>query len=133
VFLETSGGAAGVKVADAITSAPGTIVAGSGAAGSNDVALRVSKLRDGTSDNQYRAFVARLGSDVREASRQGSNAEALTNAVEDRRASVAGVSMDEEMSNMVRFQRSYQASARAMSTMDEMLDVLINRTGRVGL
>ena len=34
---------------------------------------------------------------------------------------------------MVRFQRSYQASARAMSTMDEMLDVLINRTGRVGL
>ena len=44
-----------------------------------------------------------------------------------------GVSMDEEMSNLVRFQRAYQASARAMSTMDEMLDVLINRTGRVGL
>ena len=35
--------------------------------------------------------------------------------------------------NLVRFQRSYQASARAMSTLDEMLDVLINRTGRVGL
>jgi flagellar hook-associated protein 1 FlgK len=46
---------------------------------------------------------------------------------------VAGVSMDEEMSNLVRFQRAYQASSRAMSTMDEMLDVLINRTGRVGL
>ena len=71
--------------------------------------------------------------DVREATRQTSNAQALTDAVEDRRQSVAGVSMDEEMSNLVRFQRSYQASARAMSTMDEMLDVLINRTGRVGL
>jgi flagellar hook-associated protein 1 FlgK len=41
--------------------------------------------------------------------------------------------MDEEMTNMVRFQRGYQASARVMSTMDEMLDTLINRTGKVGL
>jgi flagellar hook-associated protein 1 FlgK len=38
----------------------------------------------------------------------------------------------EEMTNMIRFQRGYQASSRAMSTMDEMLDVLINRTGLVG-
>jgi flagellar hook-associated protein 1 FlgK len=37
------------------------------------------------------------------------------------------------MANMIRFQRGYQASARVMSTMDEMLDVLVNRTGRVGL
>ena len=48
---------------------------------------------------------------------------------QDRRESVAGVSLDEEMANLVRFQRAYQASSRAMSTMDEMLDVLINRTG----
>ena len=34
---------------------------------------------------------------------------------------------------MIKFQRSYQAASRAMSTMDEMLDVLINRTGRVGV
>jgi flagellar hook-associated protein 1 FlgK len=33
----------------------------------------------------------------------------------------------------VKFQRAYQASARAMTTMDDMLDVLINRTGKVGL
>ena len=37
------------------------------------------------------------------------------------------------MTNLISFQRGYQASARAMTTMDEMLDVLINRTGRVGL
>jgi flagellar hook-associated protein 1 len=46
---------------------------------------------------------------------------------------VSGVSLDEEMTNLIRFQRAYQASARAMSTTDEMLDILINRTGRVGL
>ncbi len=84
-------------------------------------------------DGAYRAFVAKVGSHVREAIRQEGNAQVLTDAVENRRQSVSGVSLDEEMSNLVRFQRAYQASSRAMSTMDEMLDVLINRTGRVGL
>jgi flagellar hook-associated protein 1 FlgK len=37
------------------------------------------------------------------------------------------------MTNLIRFQRGYQAAARAMTTTDEMLDHLINRTGRVGL
>jgi flagellar hook-associated protein 1 FlgK len=37
------------------------------------------------------------------------------------------------MANMLRFQRGYQASARVMSTVDDMLDTLINRAGRVGL
>jgi flagellar hook-associated protein 1 FlgK len=34
---------------------------------------------------------------------------------------------------MLRFQRGYQAAARALSAMDELVDVLVNRTGRVGL
>ena len=84
-------------------------------------------------DGAYQAFVSKIGAHVRESIRQEANSQALTDAVENRRQSVAGVSMDEEMSNLVRFQRAYQASSRAMSTMDEMLDVLINRTGRVGL
>jgi flagellar hook-associated protein 1 len=134
-FLETTGSnAGGLRVNPALVAAPSAITAGSAGAGSNDIALKVAALRDGAAvDGAYRAFVARVGADVREATRQTANAQALTDAVEDRRQSVAGVSMDEEMSNLVRFQRSYQASARAMSTMDEMLDVLINRTGRVGL
>jgi flagellar hook-associated protein 1 FlgK len=74
-----------------------------------------------------------MGTEARDANRQVTNAEILTRSIDDRRQSISGVAMDEEMSNLVRFQRAYQASARAMSTMDEMLDVLINRTGRVGL
>ena len=77
--------------------------------------------------------MARVGSEVRAAAGNEANAAALADAVQDRRESVAGVSLDEEMGNLIKFQRAYQASARAMSTMDEMLDVLINRTGRVGL
>jgi flagellar hook-associated protein 1 len=120
----------------ALAAAPSLITGGTGAPGSNDVALLIAAIQNDASsgvDGAYAAFVAKIGSHVRESIRQEGNAQVLTDAVENRRQSVSGVSMDEEMSNLVRFQRSYQASSRAMSTMDEMLDVLINRTGRVGL
>jgi flagellar hook-associated protein 1 FlgK len=128
------GEGASIDVAAAIKAAPNSITSGSGASGSNDIALAVSQLRGGaTVDGAYKAFVARVGADLNNATRMQANAQVLVDSVENRRQSVQGVSMDEEMSNLVRFQRAYQASARAMSTMDEMLDVLINRTGRVGL
>jgi flagellar hook-associated protein 1 FlgK len=135
-FFETGPGpsAATLRVTTPLADNPRLIQPGSGAEGSNDVALAVAALRDHADmDGAYRAFVAKVGAEVKAADRQETNSQALTDAVENRRQSVAGVSMDEEMSNLVRFQRGYQASARAMSTMDEMLDVLINRTGRVGL
>jgi flagellar hook-associated protein 1 FlgK len=134
-FYTTGTPAAGtLQVDPALMTNATTLTSGSGAAGSNDIALAVSQLRGNASvDGAYKAFVAQVGSNVNEADRQQTNAQVLTNSVEDRRQSVSGVSMDEEMSNMVRFQRAYQASSRAMSTMDEMMDVLINRTGKVGL
>jgi flagellar hook-associated protein 1 FlgK len=112
-----------------------TILAGpiGSPAGDNTIALNVAKLRGGIADNDYANLVARIGGDVRTAKQQEATTQALVTAASDRRQSASGVSMDEEMTNMVRFQRGYQASARAMSTMDEMLDTLINRTGRVGL
>jgi len=135
-FFETGPGpaAATLRVAAALVTDYRQVDPGSGASGSTDLALAVSQLRDHPNiDQAYRAFVAQVGSQVREANRQEGNSQVLTDAVENRRQSVSGVSLDEEMANLVRFQRSYQASSRAMSTMDEMLDVLINRTGRVGL
>jgi flagellar hook-associated protein 1 FlgK len=102
-------------------------------AGANDIALAISKLRGGSADTLYTNLVAKIGGDARTANQQQATAKALVGQASDRRQSVAGVSMDEEMSNMVKFQRGYQASARVMSTLDEMLDTLINRTGRVGL
>jgi flagellar hook-associated protein 1 FlgK len=123
-----------IAVAAPIQAAPASIRSGTGASGSSDIALAVSKLSgDPTVDGAYKAFVAKVGGDLNESTRMQANAQVLADSVENRRQSVAGVSMDEEMSNLVRFQRAYQASARAMSTMDEMLDVLINRTGKVGL
>jgi flagellar hook-associated protein 1 FlgK len=134
-FFTTGTPSAGTLQVDAALMAdPTAVTSGSGAAGTNDIALAVSQLRGNASiDGAYKAFVAKVGSDVNEADRQQANAQVLTDSVEDRRNSVSGVSMDEEMTNMIRFQRAYQASSRAMSTMDDMLDVVINRTGKVGL
>jgi flagellar hook-associated protein 1 len=123
-------GASGLTVA---RTAADVRLSRSGAAGANDLALEIAALRGGAVDAAYGSFVARVGSDVKQNARVQANAEVLVDAVEDRRQAAAGVSLDEEMTNLIRFQRGYQASARTMSTLDEMLDVLINRTGRVGL
>ena len=131
-FFSYTAGAAASTLGVVVTTA--TVKASTGIApGGNDLARSIAALRGGEADAGYRSFIAKVGTDMREAKRLESNAEVLERAVDDRRQSVSGVAMDEEMSNLVRFQRAYQASARAMSTMDEMLDVLINRTGRVGL
>ena len=111
-----------------------TLQTGSGAAaGENDVAQSIAALRGGTTDQLYGALVARVGIAVQANSRAQSTAQSLADAVDSRRQSISGVSLDEEMTNMIRFQRGYQASARTMTTLDDMLDTLINRTGRAGL
>jgi flagellar hook-associated protein 1 FlgK len=112
-----------------------TLRAGAGASGDNSAASALAELRGAPAgpDDLYARLVTRIGTEVADARRTTLNATALSNSIEDRRQSTAGVSLDEEMTNLIRFQRGYQAAARAMSTTDEMLEVLINRTGRVGL
>ena len=122
-----------MSVNPAVTAA--NVRAGAGAAGDNSAALALSELRGATggADDLYSRFVTRIGTEVADARRTTQNATALSESIEDRRQSTAGVSLDEEMTNLIRFQRGYQAASRAMSTTDAMLDQLINRTGRVGL
>ncbi|MDD3693096.1 MAG: flagellar hook-associated protein FlgK [Oscillospiraceae bacterium] len=64
--------------------------------------------------------------DMRDAS------EFVLNTIYNQRESIMGVSIDEEAINMVKYQKAYNAAARIMTAMDEMLEVLINRTGIVG-
>ncbi len=52
--------------------------------------------------------------------------------IQSKRDSVSGVSHDEEMADMVRFQHAYMASARMITTLDTIMDVTINRLGLVG-
>jgi flagellar hook-associated protein 1 FlgK len=119
----------------AVVATSATISAGaaSGPAADNSVALTIAAMRGGTVDQGYAGLIRAVGSDVAVAENAIATSNSVLDSLTARRQSVAGVSMDEEMANMIRFQRGYQAAARALTTMDEMLNTLINSTGRVGL
>ena len=57
-------------------------------------------------------------------------AQAVLTAVSNQRQSVSGVSLDEEMTNLIQFQQAYQASARVMNAIDSALSTLISSVGR---
>ncbi|MDR3207342.1 MAG: flagellar hook-associated protein FlgK, partial [Oscillospiraceae bacterium] len=108
--------------------------------GNNEVALALVKLQQrsdipviGGFEKYYNTFLTELASETSHALRTSEQEYALLDGLEAQRMSVSGVSLDEEMTNLIRFQQAYNAAARVITAMDEALDVLINRTGRVGL
>ena len=56
--------------------------------------------------------------------------ELLVRELENRKSSVSGVSIDEEIANLVREQHAFNAASRVITVADEMLDTIINRMGR---
>jgi flagellar hook-associated protein 1 FlgK len=78
-------------------------------------------------DRRYRQMVVDLGVLTQTVNRRQGIQQAVLQEVEAARSSDSGVNLDEEMTNMVAFERAYQAAARVISTVDEMLDTLINR------
>ncbi len=60
------------------------------------------------------------------------NHEMLVNHLESRQEEVSGVSLDEETTYLMQYQRTYQAATRIMTTIDEMLEKVINGMGLVG-
>jgi len=81
----------------------------------------------------FEGFVGQLGVDGQQAERLTYNAQTLQQSVSERRSSISSVSLDEEMTNMIAFQQAYNANARMITAIDEILDKIINGMGRVGL
>lgn len=113
--------------------------------GNNSLAVLFSQARDSrfnfgttadpnlnTIDAYFRSIVGQLGVQSDSASRQMNNSKVLVDQINARRQSVSGVSLDEEMSNMIKFQHAYNAAARNMTMIDETLDKIINGMGVVG-
>ncbi|MDO9574323.1 MAG: flagellar basal body rod C-terminal domain-containing protein, partial [Candidatus Contubernalis sp.] len=80
-----------------------------------------------TFENFYRDSIARMGVDAQESQHMAENQAALIGLMNKRRDSISGVSLDEELANMVQFQLAYQASARLITTLNEIYDTIINR------
>ncbi|HLL92661.1 MAG TPA: flagellar hook-associated protein FlgK [Solirubrobacteraceae bacterium] len=106
---------------------------GTKAPGGNEVAQAIAALRGGAAEQAYSALVEKVGSGVKTAKDDETNLQTTVTAISNQRQSVSGVSLDEEMTNLISFQRGYQASARTLTAMDEMLETLIEHTGRAGL
>jgi flagellar hook-associated protein 1 FlgK len=85
-----------------------------------------------TIGDQYGRQIASLGVESQTAKSQSVNQGVLINQLDMQRQSTSGVSLDEETINLITYQKAYQAAARVVTVMDEMLDTLINGTGRVG-
>jgi flagellar hook-associated protein 1 FlgK len=73
----------------------------------------------------YSSFVSKVGLDVSSSKTTVAQDEAFTKQLSTLRESNSGVSLDEELTNLVKYQRSYQASAKLITTVTDMLDVLI--------
>jgi flagellar hook-associated protein 1 FlgK len=83
-------------------------------------------------DGLYRTMIGNLGVDSQATSRRNDIQTTVTEQADSDREAESGVNLDEEMTNLLTYQRGYEAASRVLTTIDSMLDQLINRTGLVG-
>ncbi|MCH3964333.1 MAG: flagellar hook-associated protein FlgK [Clostridium sp.] len=79
-----------------------------------------------TLDGYFRGTINTVGTQEQTAKNEISTGASRLASYDESRASVSGVSIDEEMTNLIQFQHCYQANAKMISTVDELLDVVIN-------
>ena len=112
------------------------------AKGDNTVARQIANLRDVdilvnstgkvSIDEYYRNLILEIGNGGMEADRIATSQATVVNAVDAQRNAISGVSMDEEMSNMMKYKFAYDASSRVLNVMDSMMETIITSMGRVG-
>ncbi len=114
--------------------------------GDNEIALAIASLGQGISQeiretyfngddpldgvpsigDLYGAIVATMGVDVQKAERMAEGQSVLVNHMANQRESYSGVSLDEEMTNLIKFQKSYSAAARLVTILDSMFDRIMS-------
>lgn len=85
-----------------------------------------------TFNETWQSIVGALGVRAQKIQSGITTQELLVKELANRKDSISGVSTDEEMANLIRFQHAYDACARVITVADEMLDTLINRMGISG-
>lgn len=80
----------------------------------------------------YRTLVTQIGMKTQQAAAHSESSRIVTEHLSDRRQAISGVSMDEEVANLLSYEKAFQAGGRIINVIDEMLDQVINRMGVVG-
>jgi flagellar hook-associated protein 1 len=110
-------------------------------AGNNTIALQIAGLKTvkgmqagtATLNEFYNSQITSLAVTTKRSFDNSYQHGLVVKALGDQRESIAGVSLDEEAANMAKAQKAYQAAARVLTAYDDLLDLVINRMGRVGL
>ena len=133
-FFDATGTTAGT-VAVAISD-PNLVAASQSSAsrGDNSNAVALARLVNAptmsggttTFSNYYDGLVAKIGLDVNSAQSVVAQDDAFMKQLTTLRDSSSGVSLDEELTDLIKYQRSYQASAKLITTVDSMLETLVN-------
>jgi len=107
-------------------------ISSDGTQGNGDIAIQIAELNSqkllnglSLSDN-YSALVSEIGNNKLSADQQAESSQLILQQLEQQKMSYSGVSIDEEMTNMLIFQRSYDASAKLIQIADEMLETLLS-------
>lgn len=107
-----------------------------GGVGDNTIAELISELRNEklfadsnnnfTIDGYYSEFVLDLGTEAAEVLTNLENQESIVDDADSKRKQVSGVSIDEELANIIKYQYAYGASSKMIGVVDEMLELLVN-------
>ncbi|WP_018922003.1 flagellar hook-associated protein FlgK [Salsuginibacillus kocurii] len=142
-YESTEDAASSLRVAAEIEDSLDNIAAAGpdGSSGDGSNALELANVKDeelefgdSTDDVQsfYEGLIGQMAVNTSEAEQMRGNAENLRDNVDHRRQSTSSVSLDEEMTNLIQFQHAYNAAARNITAIDEMLERVINNMGIVG-
>ncbi len=138
-FNDGQTGAINFDLDAAISSDPSKIFAGTtGYDGDGGLALSMSQLRaqklsdlgDRTFSDFYSASVSGLANDIGQAKAQTETFGSILDQISAQADSISGVSIDEEMADLMRYQRSYQAAARVLTILDQTTEDIINMMAR---
>lgn len=121
-----------IAAAATVPSSPGNYAAGNGDNARALAALTyqpLSALGNFSLNDYYNSKVALVGADSQSYIAQSDNQSKVVNLLKNQQSSVSGVNLDEELTKMMSYQRTYQAAARIINTMDEVLNTIINGLG----
>ena len=116
-------------MADPTKIAAATAGEGPGSAGNATAIINLQQAATtagATFQDYYNGLQSALGTAAQDSKRSSDANDIVVNGLTDRRQQSSGVSLDEEMSNMIRYQQAYAAAARILSTMNQNLDTLMN-------
>ncbi|GHV92384.1 flagellar hook protein FlgK [Spirochaetia bacterium] len=132
-----------IEVSPALVKDPSSVAAGFGEngrranPGNGDAALAIAAIRNtpvmvgqlGTFDDYFADAVGRIGLLGEQSGRNLETQNLVMKQLNELRQSISGVSIDEELANMIKYQHGYNAAARFITTVNSMLDTIINRMG----